>query len=65
MTEQKHYEATIRVQLPGNTKVTEYPIFVTAENPVDATQKVIDSWKEATEPKDIRIKENAKVIVGS
>lgn len=65
MTEQKKYESSFKVLMPGNAKESEYRITVLADNQVDATQKAIEAWRQATEPRDIRIKEIQKIQVGS
>lgn len=57
MTDEKKYEATIRVHLPGNVKVTEHALIVSATDPAEATLKAIDLWKKQTDPNDIRVRE--------
>lgn len=55
--EEKNYEATVKVHLPGYSKPTEVKITVKATGLPEATEAVIAAWYAATEPKDIAIKE--------
>lgn len=63
--EQKKYEWTVRVQMPGQAKENEYRIVVAADDPAMATLAGIDEWKRATDPRDVRVKEIAKVMTAS
>jgi predicted secreted hydrolase len=56
----KDYEATFTVLMPSNQKSTVYKINVKASEPVEATARAIDAWKEATNPTDIQVKEIRK-----
>ena len=60
---ENEYEATIKVLMPSNQKVTDYKIVVTAGNQVDAMGKVLKEWTERTSPdnfQSIDIKKIAK-----
>ena len=63
--ELRKYEGTVRIIMPGNSKVSEYPIFVQANDPAEAMQKISEEWKQATEPRDVRVREVAKVMTAS
>ena len=60
--ELKKFEATIRVQMPGQAKENEYKVLVSADNPAEAYPKVEQEWKRITELRDVRIREIAKVM---
>jgi hypothetical protein len=60
--ELKKFEASIRVQMPGQSKENEYKIVVSANDRVDADIKVGEEWARITELRDVRIKEVAKVM---
>jgi hypothetical protein len=58
----KKYEATFRITMPGQVKENEYKIPVSGDDPAEATLNAIAEWKRATEPRDVRVKEIAKVM---
>ena len=60
--ELKKYEATFRFTLPGYTRESECKVVVAADEPAEATLKAIEEFKKAIDPKDVRIKEIAKVM---
>ena len=56
------YEAKFEVLMPGMQKANFYQIMVKeAANPVEALQKALEEWARVTEPRDVRIREIAKV----
>ena len=61
----KKYEVIFRMKIPGNVKEADYAITVGAESPEDAQHKGIEVWKQETDPRDIRVREVAKVVVAS
>jgi len=63
--ELKKYEVVFRMKIPGNVKEADYTITVGANNPEEAQRNGIDVWKQETDPRDIRVREVAKVITAS
>lgn len=62
------YEAIVKVHLPGYHKPTEVKMQVKAKGLPQATEAIIAAWYNATEPKDIAIREittQTKIQVGS
>lgn len=59
------YDVIFRVKLPGRDKEADYIIRVAANDPIDAQTKGIEEWKHVTAPRDVRVKEVAKVMTAS
>ncbi len=60
--DERTYEATVKVHLPGYQKPTEVKMQVKAHGLPQATEAIIAAWYQATEPKDIAIKEIASKV---
>lgn len=64
-SKKRKYTVAITVKLPGNTKATTYDILTDAIGTIDAIANAQKEWRNATEPRDIHVKEIEDVITAS